>query len=73
MTKVKQFKTNFLFPRASVMHGFGSIFNVAGNYFDFNYSESGEEADKKAIENDWRVIGNDIRGAISKMEKELIQ
>ena len=60
MTKRKRYRTNVLFIRPSILDGIGSIMNIAGNYFDFNYSNSGVETDKKAIENDWGVIGNDI-------------
>ncbi len=73
MTKPKTYKTTALFHRPSFIDGFGSIINVAGNYFDFNYSGSNEEADQKAIENDWGVIGDDIREAISKSKKKSLQ
>jgi len=72
MTKIKKYRTNILFPRSSAIIGIGTIINIYGNYFHFNYSKSGEEADKKAIENDWGVIGNDIRKSIAKAKKELI-
>lgn len=51
--------------------GLGSILNISGNYFEFNYSNSEKEADMKAIENDWGVIGNDIQEAISSSQKNL--
>ncbi len=73
MTKVNRFKTSFSFPRASLLHGFGSIFNIAGNYFEFKYSETAAEADKKAIADDWKVIGSDIRDAICNLEREKTQ
>ena len=49
----KKYKTGFLYPKNNGWVGAGSIFNIAGNYFDFNYSHTPEEADAKAIENDW--------------------
>jgi hypothetical protein len=70
MTKLKRYKTNRLFHRTSVLDGIGSIINIAGNYFDFKYSNSGEEADSEAIENDWGVVGNDIRKAAKKINNE---
>lgn len=60
MTKINKYKTNILFSRPTIIDGVASIFNISGNYFEFNYSESAEEADSKAIESDWGVIGNDI-------------
>ena len=73
MTKLRRYKTNRLFHRTSVFDGIGSVINIAGNYFDFNYSNSGEEADRKAIENDWGVIGDDILEAAKKTNDELLQ
>lgn len=73
MAKLKRYKTNRLFHRASFIGGIGSIINVAGNYYDFNYTGSGEEADIKAIENDWGMIGDDIRQSVKKITKKLPQ
>jgi len=56
-----------------MLHGFGSIFNISGSYFEFNYSNSGNESDKKAIENDWGVIGDDIREVSVALQNELLQ
>lgn len=70
MKKLNKYRTNILFPRATIFDGIGSIFNIAGSYFDFNYSKSSEEADRIAIENDWGVVGNDIRNVL---EKERIE
>ncbi len=38
----------------------GSAFNLTGNYYTFNYSKNAQEADCKALENDWGVVGKDI-------------
>ncbi len=60
----KKFRTDFLFPRTNLVVGMGSIINISGRYFDFNYSDSGEEADSKAIESDWGNIGLDIENVV---------
>lgn len=73
MTKTKKYKTNILFNRPTFIDGIASIFNISGNYFEFNYSESGEEADRKAIESDWGVVGNDILEATGKLKKEIYE
>jgi len=71
MTKFNKHKTTILFPRTSAIVGMGSIFNIVGNYFEFNYSESGEDADRKAIESDWSMIGQDIEDAITRTNENL--
>lgn len=42
----------------------GSILNVSGNYYRFDYSESDLIADAKAIKSDWGVTGEDINLAL---------
>jgi len=43
--------------------GMGSILNIAGNYFPFAQASSPAEADYRAIESDWGIIGHDIQTA----------
>lgn len=65
------FCTDFLVPSSSFVTGMGSAFNLAGNYYSYNTSEIEEEADKKAIYNDWVMIGQDLREAMLKVKKDL--
>jgi len=69
----KKYKTTFLFVKPKLFIGIGSIFNIYGNYWMFNYSKSGGEADAKALENDWGVIGQDIKEAIKKAPKKALE
>jgi len=69
MNKKNMYQTDFLTANSFVI-GIGSVFNLAGNYFDYNYSTSPEEADEIAIASDWYIIGEDIKQAISGYEKE---
>jgi len=71
LKKLRRYKTNALFHRTSLTDSFGSIINVAGNYFVFNYFNSGEEADQKAIESDWGMVGDDIRNATLKSKSKI--
>ena len=68
--KRKRYRTDFLVPKTSFLVGLGSIFNISGNYFDFNTSESGAEADSKAIESDWAMIGQDINNVLDKVDSK---
>jgi len=70
MRKVR-FRTLHLAPSPSFLVGAGSVLNIAGNYFEFNYSSSAREADSKALLSDWGVIGQDILNAKVLFEKEL--
>ena len=71
MTKIKRFRTDFLFPKSSLLIGFGSIFNISGKYYKFNGSKTSMEADYKAIQSDWGIVGQDINEAIKELKKEL--
>jgi hypothetical protein len=53
--------SDFLFARNSFWVGAGSAFDIWGDYFLYNGSRSGNEADARAIASDWRVVGKDIR------------
>lgn len=66
----KHYRTDILFPRTSMLMGAGSIFNLGGNYFEFNRSRSGREADNLALESDWGVVGDDLRRTISQTPKK---
>jgi hypothetical protein len=50
------------------MVGAGSIFNLAGSYFDFNGSR---DPDARAIGADWMMVGQDIRAALDEFAKEM--
>lgn len=73
MTGRKKYKTGYLFPRPSIIQGVGSIINIAGNHFHFNYSKTEEDADSNAIENDWGMVGNDILVATKSIKKKLLE
>ncbi|MEO5916522.1 MAG: hypothetical protein ABIS50_19960 [Luteolibacter sp.] len=56
--------TDFLTARSSFITGAGSAFAIAGNYFDFNRSQTPDLADARALRSDWRIIGQDMDRAI---------
>lgn len=57
--------SDFLFSTPNFLVGAGSVMNIAGNYYSFNESESESEADAKAIENDFRMVGQDIYNVLN--------
>jgi len=69
MSEHKKFKTDFLVANSFAI-GLGSIFNLPGDYFLYNYSETEAEADSIAIANDWHMVGQDIENAILKFKSE---
>ena len=58
-------RTDFLFSKPSFWVGFGSAMNLCGGYFAFNWTQTPQEADARALRNDWAVVGEDLRAAMS--------
>jgi len=46
-----------------------TIWNLAGNYYGFDASESEQEADARAILSDWLMTGQDIKDSIAEGAK----
>ena len=66
-------KTTFLIAKNDFISGVSRILDIAStrNKRVYNTSQSDDVADKKAIFNDWYMIGNDIRGAYEQFKKEV--
>jgi hypothetical protein len=67
----KNYHTDFLFVTPSFFQGMGTVFNIGGKFFEYNYSDSGLEADERAIESDWGVVGLDIHNSIQSFSSKL--
>ncbi|MEO8637564.1 MAG: hypothetical protein ABI430_01535 [Candidatus Taylorbacteria bacterium] len=71
---MKKYKSNRLFAEPSFFEGVASVVDLgAVIHKDYNFSETGVEADHKALQNDWRAVGDDIRNSISKYEQHLAE
>ena len=58
--------TDFLFATPSFISGMGRAIDLGGTMTVFNTSDTPEEADARAIFNDWLAVGNDMREAFKK-------
>ncbi len=70
MEKQKRYSTDFLFSAPSFLSGAGTVMNLAGNFYAYNLSDSAFEADENALENDFRMIGQDIGDVIQKIKEK---
>lgn len=61
MNETKENRSDFLFSEPNFWAGLGSVLNISGNYYLYNYSDSDEEADLKALESDWEIVSQDLR------------
>lgn len=61
---------DFLFAKQSFIRGMGSIGNLGGEIL-FNYSDSDDGADIKALFSDWQAVGDDIYGALDEYARAI--
>lgn len=64
-------RTDFLFSNPSFFSGMGSSVNLAGNFFHFNSSPTGQIADRRALSSDFRCVGQDLKESLRKARLEL--
>lgn len=62
METKSKFKTDFLVPKSSFISGYGSVISIGGWNHQYNKSNN---PDRKALENDWGVVGDDLKRAIA--------
>lgn len=56
--------TDILYSEPGYIRGVMRILDIGRTVNDFNYSNTPEEADYKALNADWVTIGNDIRNVL---------
>jgi len=64
-------KSDFLFAQPSFASGAARVFDLFGQFDEYNRSETPEEADAKAIASDWIVVGQDMVDAVEQNESEM--
>lgn len=64
-------KSDFLFAQPSFASGAARVFDLFGQFDEYNKSETPGEADAKAIASDWIVIGQDLADAIEQNKSEM--
>lgn len=65
-----EIRSSCLVSKQTFVSGMGSVFNLRGSYFNYNYSKSALEADQNALKRDWAVVGNAISRAINLVIKK---
>jgi len=60
-----------LYTKPSFLEGVARLVDIAGTLDEYNYSDSDDEADSRAIESDWEAVGHDLHSAMEKLRKEV--
>lgn len=68
MKKQRRYITSLLFSTPSFLLGASSIFNLAGNFYKFNWLKSSSETDRRSLNNDFNAIGQDIADTINQFK-----
>jgi hypothetical protein len=58
-------KTGFLFSDPSFWTGAARLLDLGATFDAYNYSDSDEEADEKALYSDWAMVGSDMLASMS--------
>lgn len=59
-----------LFAKPSFVGGFSTVLDIGTTLSAYNYSHSDDEADCRALNNDWRAVGEDLNDSIKLYEQE---
>lgn len=59
-----------LFTNSNYLTGAATVFDISGTFFDYNTSNTGEEADIKALKCDFNMVGQDLKSAMKNFELE---
>ncbi len=53
-----------LFARPSFIEGISRVFDFGATLQMYNYSKGEKKADSRALNSDWRMVGQDIESAL---------
>ena len=62
-----------LYATPSFLEGVARAIDIGDTLTEYNLSESGADADLRALRSDWAAIGRDLRQATAQFEQENIE
>ncbi len=65
-----ELQSDYLFARPSLIEGVGRIVDLPNSLNTYNYARNGAEADARAIYQDWKALGHDLRVALEQLRSE---
>lgn len=63
-------RTDYLFATPSFLSGVARLLDLSGRFDVYNDSDDAALADARAIYSDWRMVGRDLAGAMTVVERE---
>ena len=65
-----ELESDYLFARPSFIEGVGRIVDLSGSLNTYNRSRTPEEADARALYEDWKAVGHDLTVALEQLRTE---
>jgi hypothetical protein len=65
-----ELQSDYLFARPSFIEGVARMVDLAGSLNTYNDSRTPEEADARALSQDWKAVGHDMRVALDQLSAE---
>ncbi|MFA4971710.1 MAG: hypothetical protein WC683_03805 [bacterium] len=62
--------SDFLFSTPDFWSGFARSLDLGGTFDSYNVSKSEKEADTRALENDWMIVGKNMTNAMAGFDNE---
>lgn len=62
-----EIQSTYLFARPSFVEGIGRMVDVSNSLNIYNQSRTDSEADARAIYEDWKAVGHDVRVALEQL------
>lgn len=59
-----------LFAEPSLLEGLARSIDIGDTLTEYNRSESGQAADRRALRSDWEAVGHDMRNAMEEFRRE---
>lgn len=69
-TDLDELESDYLFARPSFIEGIGRIVDLSGSLNTYNRAPTPEEADARALYEDWKAVGHDLSVALEQLRAE---
>lgn len=64
-------QSDYLFARPSFIEGIARLIDPTGSLNSYNRAPTPESADARALAEDWRAVGHDVRVALDELRHEV--
>lgn len=70
---LEEIRSDYLFARPSLIEGVGRMVDLSNSLNTYNISPTSEAADARALFEDWKAVGHDVRVALEQLRSDAIK